>query len=292
MTPEDLQHQLLLTGISCRVQRDEVVLETCRFCGNTRWNLELNAHLGVFHCWACNAGGRLDALLRQWLNNQDIYIPVTHRPTKTAPKTAIYVESVPAYSVRSAASYLARRGIPAKVAEQYDLTVCIQPSHHLAGRLLLPVREFWTGVTVGYVGRSYTGQQPKYLTTFSAHVIGGYRVRSWETPCVLVEGIFDGIAVHRAGYHAAVLHGIAAPRIAEFAARLPPGVTTIILLDGSAREEAGRLHWRVRAVRPDALCHLIGLPAGRDPADFGPKVLKHLLDAQWREQLTDHSMTE
>lgn len=280
MTAEELQQQLTLNGLLCRVQREEVQIETCLYCGNTRWNLELNASRGLYHCWACNVGGRLDALLRQELG-QDIYIPThlhkpTPPPTLTPPTT---FASSPAYNVGPAAKYLERRLVDQDTAKRYGLVVCTEAEHRLVGRLVIPIHNFWTGEVAGYVGRSFTGRYPKYLSTMDSRMIGGYRATTWQPPCVLVEGFFDGIAIHRAGYHSAVLAGIAGgPLLQQFVARLPLDTPLIIMLDASATQQASTLRASLLPLRSDKQLALAQLPKGKDPADFTPTILKYVVE--------------
>jgi len=291
MIPEELQRQLILYGIHCRVQREEVQIETCLYCGNARWNLELNAERGLYHCWACNKGGRLDALLRQHLG-QEIYIPVSlgkqaPPPGLTAPRG---FASVAPYSVIPCAKYLQRRRISVDTAKSYGLAVCTEVGHQLEGRLALPIHNFWTGKVVGYVGRSFTGKRPKYISTLASRFVAGYRAQSWHTPCVIVEGYFDGIALHRAGYHSVVLAGIAGgPLVQEFVARLPPEAPLVIMLDSGAYKQAHILQATLQPLRPQI--SVVALPTGRDPADFEPTVLNNVVEKIVARSLTPPSST-
>ncbi|KKN68876.1 hypothetical protein LCGC14_0446620 [marine sediment metagenome] len=280
MTPEDLRQQLAVMGVSCRIARDEVVVEICRECANPRWNLELNPIRGLYHCWSCGVGGRLDTLLRDWLNDPTLYIPVmsggARKPHVVPKPTEFASEAI--VDVPSAAHFLAKRGIDTRTSAHYGLVVCTEHDHLLFSRIVLPVRDFWTGELIGHVGRTYTNGYPKYLHTLpSRHVASGYRVRKLTTPCILVEGILDGIAVHRAGFQTAVLLGTAAPWAKDWAARLNPDTPIVILLDGAALEEATRLHWMLQTVRTTPV-HLITLPVGHDPATFIPIVLTRLIE--------------
>ncbi|KKL52938.1 hypothetical protein LCGC14_2280440 [marine sediment metagenome] len=279
MTPEELQAQLTLTGIVCEVRRGEVYVETCWFCANTRWNLQLDPAHGRFNCWACNAGKdeRLDHVLQERLGGA-IYLPTSRRGPQSntaTPQHVIAFNHLSADKVPIAARFLSRRGIATHVAKQYGLVVCTEPNHRLAHRLVLPVSDFWTGQLVGHLGRTFTNQYPKYLSTLQTRIAAGYRVRSWRTACVLVEGFFDGIAVHRAGYHAAVLSGTTAPWVPEFGARLPAETPLVVMLDGEATDEAYRLSWSLQMVRSSV--HIACLPKGRDPADFAPLVLNRFI---------------
>ncbi len=281
MTPDELKGRLGLIGVSCRVRQHEVIIETCRFCDNEKWNLELNPGRGLFHCWACDAGGRLDSLLQDWLNAPGLFLPVDGKrdaPAVAAAPTEF--KSTPAYDLPLVARYLTNRGIGASVAAQYNFVVCNSPEHLLYTRVVTPILDFWSGVVIGYVGRAYVAHRTKYLNTLSSRqVVTGYRVRSRRAPCLLVEGFFDGIAVHRAGYNVAVLGGTNAPWLKYFADRLPPDVPVIVLLDSEAHSEAQRLRWTLQAHRPNSAVHVISLPSSFDPAMFVPAALARYLDS-------------
>jgi hypothetical protein len=280
MTPEELRGQLQISGIACRIEREEVVAETCRFCGNTHWNLDMNAAKGTYHCWVCDAGGRLDALLRDWLGG-NFYIPVRYVPKKKAGGAPVTdFTSIAAHEVAPAKSYLQKRGIDYVTSRSYEIVVCTDAKHPLNGRLVIPIRDFWTQEVIGYIGRSFTGKQPKYLSTLSTRKITGYRASSWNAPCIFVEGFFDGIAVHRAGFHAAVLGGTSSTDVLEFASRLPSTIPRIVMLDGSAKEEANRLKQTLiieRGITRDTPVRLVDLPSDYDPATFKPSVLRWLV---------------
>ena len=278
MTTEELRTQLITIGITCRIQRNEVAVETCKFCGNTRWNLELNAMRGIYHCWACHASGRLDKLLHEWLGDTTIHIPVvldSRSKSLALPQVTKDFNSVSAANVTWATQYLRRRGLGIEDIRRYGLMVCTTPTHKLSGRLVIPMYDFWGATLLGYVGRSITGKHPKYLTTMERKYITGYRATTgWDTPCVLVEGPFDGIAVHRASYHVAVLSGTANPMLLEFVSALPQETPVVILLDGAAQDEASTIYWSLKALCRTAPIIHVELPLDFDPADFSSIALK------------------
>ncbi len=281
MSPEELQRQLAVGGVSSRVRNEEVQVETCHFCSNTKWNLELNVDRGVFHCWVCKEGGRLDRLLREWLHQRhDIPVRLSGDPTLTTAVIEGLPGCIPAYEHRRAALHLERyRRIPPHTAKHYGLVMCMDKAHELYNRLVLPQWDFWTGEVLGYLGRALGNQRPKYLHTITQWRLTGYRMAEWATPCIIVEGAFDGIAVHRAGFHAAVTSGIPTPeRMIEFGSRLPAKTPIVILLDGEAQEAALKIVWSLQTVRHQHQVKQITLPPGRDPADYNPEVLRELIN--------------
>jgi len=282
MTPADLVHDLTIHGYTARVRGDEVQVHTCLFCDNDRWNLECNVDRGVYHCWACGAGGRLDGFMTK-LTGQYYSLPVRQRAKHKEATVDTTFKSRRASDVQSAAQYLWQvRRMDAMTADSYGLLVCTEPDHLLTARITIPLYDYWTRALVGYIGRSYTGQRPKYVSTLGSKLITGYRMRVPETPCVVVEGAFDGIAVHRAGFNAAVLGGTSDPQLMEFAARIPSDVPVVLLLDGDARDRATYLMWVFREVHPDRVVQ-VPLPAGTDPANYLPDVLRTLLNQHLKD---------
>lgn len=276
MNTSDLQNLLARGGFQGRVQGSEVLIQECWFCGNDAWNLELNPNKGVYSCWACKASGRLDTLLRKYLGT-DTEIPVQldddGRSRTEAPKD---FPSRPADEVPSAVAYLRRRGYPASVCRAYGLRVGTAQGHRFYARLCVPMRDFWTGDVVGWTARTYIGQHPKYLTS-GRFGLTGYRTRA-PRPVLLVEGPFDGISVHRAGYQAAVLGGTGTRGYAEqLADDLDPKIPLGVLFDGDAHERAEKVWWKIRERRPDAA--LFQLPNGADPGDLAPEALSTFISA-------------
>ena len=274
MNAGELQDALTIGGFPSRRRGEEVLVQACWFCGNDRWNLELNPKKGVFSCWVCHESGRLDRLLTRTLG-REFTIPVDFESAVgTRAEEAPEFESVPAADVGSALRYLGKRGLDYADLQAYDLRVCLEKGHEMEGRILFPLRDYWTMDLLGYVGRSYTGKPPKYRHTLSQRRICGYRTRDKSRPVLLVEGCLDGIAVHRAGFQAAILLGTSSSLIEEFVARIPLETPLGILLDGAAYTAASFLYWRIRPIREVTL---IPLPGNLDPADLLPKTLRGLV---------------
>jgi len=40
--------------------KDEVIYKECPYCNNSNWNYQENREKGVYHCWICGKGGRLE----------------------------------------------------------------------------------------------------------------------------------------------------------------------------------------------------------------------------------------
>lgn len=276
MNAHTLAQVVTASGWECRVHREEVQLRTCYFCSNDKFNLELSADKGVYHCWVCGRGGRLDGLLKT-LTGQEYHIAVTERSgprTVVRPVAAAHqVPLAPLDTVPTALQYWESRGFTLSHATRYGVGICTDERHALYGRIVVPLRDYWTAAVVGYVGRSYTGRQPKYLTTLPVKMITGWRQRHQSTPAVVVEGPFDGLTVHEAGFSVAVLGGTGTAGIVDWAARLPAATPVAVLLDGDAQGKAEQLLWQLRPLRTSAPCVPVPLTADEDPNSIGAHVL-------------------
>lgn len=264
MSPEELKNRFAIHGIECRVTRDEVLLQTCVFCGNTKWNLEANPVVGVYHCWTCNAGGRVDALLKQVIGIT-VHIPVQLDERREYRPRALSLETftgVPVAEVPFLSDYLKERHLSTVDMAIYQLKE--GRGEKWENRVVFPLLEYWTRRLVGYMGRAVVGSPKYYSQWLEGKCIVGYRTRS-ETH-VIVEGVMDGVRVHKAGFNAAVLIGTGAVKgaIEEWAARVPAAHNVVVMLDGDATMEAERLYWSIVPIHPKAF--VFRLLEGWDPA--------------------------
>ena len=279
MTPEDLRTILATAGVSCKIRGDEVYVEICPYCSSDRWNLEINPVKGFAKCWACKQPkpGRADIAIAT-LTGVQYRIQTASRekkkgvaPTSDRPQE---FKTLPIAEVPSAADYLSRRGYDSEVVKDFGLTVCVQDGHDLYGRIVIPIREYWTGYVMGWTGRSYTGGWPKYFNMVETVLVTGWRAPGRTTPAVVVEGHLDGIAVRRAGFSAAVIGGIGFSDLSDWAARLLPEQWAVVMLDGDAPEPARRLYWNIAAVRGEARLRMVALDKTDDPGGLGPEIVK------------------
>lgn len=283
MTSEELRMILGISGVVAKIKGDELLVEVCIFCSNAKWNLELNAEKGVFRCWACRTGGRLDKFLEQLTGERYKIQPQFARDRKIVPVQVgdrpQEFKTRPIIEVPSACTYLTDRGYDAEVVRTFGLTVCVEEGHELYGRIVIPIRDYWTGNVLGWTGRSYTGGWPKYMSMLPTMMVTGWRAQGRTTPAVVVEGHLDGIAAHRAGFSAAVIGGISINDLSEWSARIQPEQWIVVMLDGDAPEAAERLYWNIAAVRTTARLGLVTLEQESDPSNVGPVAIKRLVEA-------------
>lgn len=277
MTPSELKFILDVRGYFSRISKDEVKVRVCPFCSNEKFNLELNAPDGVYKCWACKKGGRLESLLAEWFN-LDVKIPVRIRDGKREITT--FTSSVPIASLESVGSamrYLRKRGMNPYYLQRYGVGICLEKQHKFYARIVIPVLYYWSQQYGGVIGRDYIGNLPKYWADATTDIVG-WRVSNRFVPHILVEGPFDGIAVHLAGFNVAFLQGKgdkADTKAKLWAAAVPFAAPLGIMLDGDASDEALRLWWTLSTIRPDI--KLLQLPAVMDPAVIPTDALRKFI---------------
>lgn len=274
MTREELQYLFAIRGFRARIKSDEVQVEVCTFCGNDRYNLELNPAAGVYHCWTCGARGRLENYLKnQFSLNYAIPVnlaAVTGAARRAMPEGGVTKDLTDPW----ARQYLASRGIDSVDCNIYEIYQGKGDSWD--GRVVFTLRDYWNHKVAGFNGRAVlAGLKPKYFAHWmdGTKSITGYR--SHSRIHVLVEGIFDCLRVHRSGFNAAMLGGVNETQVESWAARVPEGHTVCVLLDGDAADQGRKLYWRIYPIHPEVV--FIPLPPEFDPALIEPAVLHALI---------------
>lgn len=256
---------------------------------------------GWWHCWITDQGGRsLFTLLKRAGHRSAFgaltealggasFVPASPEAAPEAdPPLALPDEFRPLnadaddWARPLALRYALRdRGIPPADVVRHGMGYCA--SGRYAGRLIVPSRDD-AGDLNYFVARDVTGRSSlKYLNPQAPKdtVIFEERI-SWADPLVLVEGVFDAIAVRR---NAVPLLGknISPALHARIALRRPPAV--YVALDGEARATAGRVAERLSMDGVDA--RVVPLPDEGDPADLGFERMWRLISATPRLTLRE-----
>lgn len=184
--------------------------------GGNKYNLEVHASKGVFHCWSCGYKGKILRLFkdyasdRQWsvLRTLPIYrestgelkttttqgSATTARPRETLGSfrslTTPWNDSIHYYA---AINYLKARGIDETVIKKWDIAYSEKGPNKF--RIIVPSRAA-TGELEYYVARGfYDYVKPKYRNPQvpKQAIIFGERFVDWRRPVVLVEGVFDAL---------------------------------------------------------------------------------------------------
>jgi DNA primase len=180
--------------------------------------------------------------------------------------------------IDAAHPYLVSRGVTQQTIRTFGLGLYTGKGL-LRGRIVIPIHN-QAGELIAYAGRAVDGQEPKYrfpagfrksLVLFNLHRTSAMKART----VVVVEGFFDTIAVHQAGYPVVGLMGSTLSRCqADLLTGHFDGV--LLMLDG---DEAGRDGARSAAQALGTLVSVstISLDDGRQPDQLAPGEIRRLI---------------
>jgi len=187
----------------------------CPKCNHRKPKLEINTSTNEkgenpFECWVCGFKGRtVKSLLKQ------LQIPaeqayeilkyvrkgdeIGYAPTTVVelPKEfqALYTASTTSIIANKVRKYLYRRGFTDRDFLKYNIGYCT--SGEYTGRVIIPSYNENNQLNF-FVGRTYEDAYHKYRNPeCSKDIIGFENLINWSQPIILVEGVFDAIAVKR-----------------------------------------------------------------------------------------------
>ena len=190
---------------------------TCPHCNHHKPKLEINfdSHknkANPWHCWACDVRGKsIIPLLRKANAPQDKieyaktlvvdssynYVEKTYAAL-TLPSEFISLSSVdsPTLSMRHAQAYIKNRGVSNHDILQYNMGYCEEGLYK--NMIILPTYDA-EGSLNYFTARSFEKDPfTKYRNpSVSRDIIPNEYFINWNIPVILVEGIFDAIAVKR-----------------------------------------------------------------------------------------------
>jgi DNA primase len=189
--------------------------------GAGRDTFHANTAKQVFHCFSCAAGGSvLDLVaalercsLRQAAEKLSGWQgPGTLDARPWQPTVTKRIESVPPLGFRLRGvdlrhPYLGSRGISETTAAQFGVGYYAGPGL-MGQRLVIPIDDE-AGRLVGYAGRSLEGSEPRYKFPVgfakSQVLFNRHRATATGQPtAIVVEGFFDCLKVHQAGFRSVV----------------------------------------------------------------------------------------
>jgi DNA primase len=230
----------------------------------------------VFHCFSCGAGGNVLDLVAQMeqcslreaalrLQRRYLALDFAVPPRPEMPRRDQLVtkkrESNTALPFRLSGldethPYVSTRGLSRETAAHFGIGYYRGPGI-MHGRLAIPIHDA-QGRLVAYCGRSVTGEDPRYRfpASFrkSAELFNYHRATAFaDNEIVVVEGFFDSMRVHQAGFPSVVaLMGAALSRDQED--RLVQRFRRVrLMLDG---DQAGRTASHAAAQRLAGRCSL------------------------------------
>jgi DNA primase len=287
-----------------RRRRDQLV-GRCPIHQGTRDD-SFRAHLGknAFRCFACQAGGNVldfvaamekcsihDAALwlQQWFGASRSLGPaegpqLTRWPQRQ-PELVREKESYNAplpFALRGVDpnhSYLEHRGLARATVVEFGVGFYGRPGL-LSQRIVIPIQN-QRGQIVAYAGRAVDGGPPKYklpagfrkgLELFNSH----RAIATCSRTVVVVEGYFDCMRVHQAGFSWVVALMGASLSIQQERLLLAHFEELILMLDGDA---AGHAASQVIAARLSGRCSVatVRLSGGAQPDQMSDGAIRRLL---------------
>jgi DNA primase len=175
--------------------------------------------------------------------------------------------------------YLAQRGIDAATAVEFGLGLYSGPGL-LSGRIVIPIRNE-RGQLVAYAGRALDDRPPKYKLPVNfrkAQELFNLQraAATGSRSVILVEGYFDCIRVHQAGFPWVVAlmgSSLSAPQESALRQHFE---RVVLMMDGDA---AGRVASQAIARWLSARCsvQVVGVPDGSQPDQLSSSVIQRLL---------------
>jgi hypothetical protein len=180
--------------------------------------------------------------------------------------------------INPAHPYLGTRGITRETAEAFGVGF-FPGKGSMAGRVVIPIYDGW-GDLVAYAGRSIDGTEPKYkfpagfrksLELFNLH-----QVPDTDAAVIVVEGFFDCMKVHQAGFpNVVALMGCSLSETQENTlAEVFHKVVLMLDGDTAGRTATGEILSRL-GLR--MFVRAVGLPDGKQPDMLTPEELRELL---------------
>ena len=178
--------------------------------------------------------------------------------------------------------YLDHRGVHPATAARFGVGYYAGPGF-LRGRIAFPIHDS-EGRLVAYAGRSIDGSEPRYLfpagfrksqVVFNLHRACA-AVAGRPAGCVIVEGFFDCLRLHQAGYRKVIaLMGANLSEVQE-TLLLARFREVVLMLDG---DEAGRCATRQLAARLEGRIplHTAEVPSGRQPDQLSSEEIERIL---------------
>jgi DNA primase len=268
--------------------------------GEGQSSFHVNLAKNAFHCFSCKAHGNVldfvaamekcsvrDAAIKlaEWftVSGEPVVEPAKEKPadsgggvgdTETAVNKPLTFQLK---GVDCSHPYLAERGISKETAEYFGVGF-FSGKGSMNGRIVIPIHN-QHGELVAYAGRAIDGSEPRYKLPAGFHKsLGLFNLdRVAEAEVVLVEGFFDCMKVHQAGFPAVALMGSSLSEAQEelLVAKFE---RVVVMLDG---DEPGRQATAVCLTRLASRLwiRVAVVPEGKQPDLLSSEELQQILQS-------------
>ena len=184
----------------------------CPFCNHHKKKLQVNTETQKWHCWVCNKGGHKIGILLRKLNapkqiisevlkilgdykgvkyekdektEYNVSLPQCYKPLWEKSEDPIY---------RNAIHYLKQRGIEGIDILRYSMGYCT--SNGYSNRIIIPSYDCEGKLNYFIARDMFPNSKFKYKNPpMSKDTVCFEMFINWDEPIVLVEGVFDAIAI-------------------------------------------------------------------------------------------------
>ena len=272
-----------------KLDKDEILVKECPYCGNSKHNLQISISKAVYHCWACDKKGKIE----KFFKDQNLEFDRTGWKSSATKK-----ESTPEkldltgfvslfFSYPDHEDFLLSRGIEPDDVNRYDLM--ITHTGRYKGKLIIPLKE---GHEFVYFVSRDMFPKGRYLNPvinkkeFLLYYLGNEN----SLRLYLVEGAFDAISVNKLGFSVAMLLGssISKEQIAKI--KRIGFSDVVVCLDGDLKKKAIEMHDRL--TKANIKTKIVLIPGNDDPnelyvadKDYLKKLLMNPRDVTVRDKV-------
>jgi DNA primase len=219
----------------------EFIFETCPFCKNSNSNFQLNIDKNIYHCWVCNASGKVSKLLKDFGIEYDKTEWKSSLKVEKPKGEELILDNFHPVNYDQYKDFFAGRGLDRTDVVKYRILTAT--SGRYKNKIIVPLYE---GPKLVYfvakdpIFKGYTNPVidkktllPYYLGTHS------------KLTLYICEGAFDAIVINKLGFSAGVLIGSSISdgqirKIKEF------GFTTVaVTLDGDIKNSAVKIYDKI-----------------------------------------------
>ena len=280
-------------GKSKRTARNNIAF-CCPFCNSTKLKLEISLEPEgkqknrPWHCWVCNASGkRIESLFKKLKVTREQSIElysildssIYYKKSKiTSSSTQIQLpneyKSLTQYATsieaKNALKFLKSRGITEIDLARFNIGICTEGTYK--NHVIVP--SFTEDHRLNYfIARSYYDTEFRYHNpNYSKDIIAFESLINWKLPIVLVEGVFDAMAVK---FNAIPILGKIISTTLHLKILEKRVKEIYICLDWDARSHA--LKMAEYFIGNGLTVYLVDLPLNEDPSSLGTNTIQELI---------------
>jgi DNA primase len=188
-----------------KIYRDEIILKTCPYCDNRKFNLQISTSKGIFNCWACSAKGKVE----KFFKDQNLDFDKTNWQSSAPMAGKPAAEHMDFSGFRPVEydlhkKFLSSRGITREDIPKYNLMTTGYGRYK--DKLIIPLKE--GNEVVYFVSRDMfnKGRYCNPVINKKEHLLY-YTGKKNSLSLYIVEGAFDAISLNKIGFSVAMLLG-------------------------------------------------------------------------------------